>query len=563
MKATQTRRALILWIAFNLSWMFPVFLAGGKAASEDKFPSIHFQFQPIPFNLDSCETPEKHAPETMAGGTAVFDYDNDGNPDIFFANGADIVSLQKTSPKYRNRLFRNNGNGTFEDVTDKAGLAGKGYDIGVAIADYDNDGYEDMFVAGVHGNTLYHNNGHGSFTDVTQQSGLNKPDQRYGPLWSVGAVWLDVNNDGLLDLFVVNYLAWDVNKEPSCLFNGKPEYCHPKFFAGLPNQLFLNNGDGTFTDISAKSGIRAHPGKGMGVGMADFDGDGRPDLFVANDKMFNYLFRNLGANQFQEVAFAKGVMLAEYGDPISGMGVESRDLNNDGFADIVFTALQDETFPIFQNDRKGQFTEVTNRSGMSLLSKPMSGYSVNVADFDNDGWKDIFVSRGDVQSLAMAGTRQIEQPNTVFRNSQHGGWSALTAEAGFLSQPPRRHRGAAIGDFNHDGKPDVVVTALGSPAEVWINDTQNANHWIDLALQGTKSNRDGIGAKIKLTAGGLTQFNHVSTTAGYASSSAGPIHFGLAAASIVDEIEVRWPSGVVQILKHVPADKLQRITEPR
>ncbi len=563
MKATQTRRALILWIAFNLSWMCPVFLVGGKAASEDKFPSIHFQFQSIPFILDSCETPEKHAPETMAGGTAVFDYDNDGNPDIFFANGADIVSLQKTSSKYRNRLFRNNGNGTFEDVTDKAGLAGKGYDIGVAVADYDNDGYEDMFVAGVHGNTLYHNDGHGAFTDVTQRSGLNKPDQRYGPLWSVGAVWLDVNNDGLLDLFVVNYLAWDVNKEPSCLFNGKPEYCHPKFFAGLPNQLFLNNGDGTFTDISAKSGIRAHPGKGMGVGMADFDGDGRPDLFVANDKMFNYLFRNLGANQFQEVAFAKGVMLAEYGDPISGMGVEARDLNNDGFADIVFTALQDETFPIFQNDRKGQFTEVTNRSGMSLLSKPMSGYSVNVADFDNDGWKDIFVSRGDVQSLAMAGTRQIEQPNTVFRNSQHGGWSALTAEAGFLSQPPRRHRGAAIGDFNHDGKPDVVVTALGSPAEVWMNDTQNANHWIDLALQGTKSNRDGIGAKIKLTAGGLTQFNHVSTTAGYASSSAGPIHFGLAAASIVDEIEIRWPSGVVQILKHVPADKLQRITEPR
>lgn len=563
MKATQTRRALILWIAFNLSWMCPVFLVGGKAASEDKFPSIHFQFQSIPFILDSCETPEKHAPETMAGGTAVFDYDNDGNPDIFFANGADIVSLQKTSSKYRNRLFRNNGNGTFEDVTDKAGLAGKGYDIGVAVADYDNDGYEDMFVAGVHGNTLYHNDGHGAFTDVTQRSGLNKPDQRYGPLWSVGAVWLDVNNDGLLDLFVVNYLAWDVNKEPSCLFNGKPEYCHPKFFAGLPNQLFLNNGDGTFTDISAKSGIRAHPGKGMGVGMADFDGDGRPDLFVANDKMFNYLFRNLGANQFQEVAFAKGVMLAEYGDPISGMGVEARDLNNDGFADIVFTALQDETFPIFQNDRKGQFTEVTNRSGMSLLSKPMSGYSVNVADFDNDGWKDIFVSRGDVQSLVMAGTRQIEQPNTVFRNSQHGGWSALTAEAGFLSQPPRRHRGAAIGDFNHDGKPDVVVTALGSPAEVWMNDTQNANHWIDLALQGTKSNRDGIGAKIKLTAGGLTQFNHVSTTAGYASSSAGPIHFGLAAASIVDEIEIRWPSGVVQILKHVPADKLQRITEPR
>jgi enediyne biosynthesis protein E4 len=558
MKVTERRRTVIAWIAFSLSLMCTAFLAG----LNDKSPSIHFQYQPISFVLDSCETPEKHAPETMAGGTAVFDYDHDGNPDIFFTNGADITSLQKTSSRYRNRLFRNSGDGTFEDVTEQAGLAGKGYDIGVAIGDYDNDGYEDMFVAGVHGNTLYHNNGRGTFTDVTERSGLGKPDSRYGPLWSVGAAWLDVNNDGLLDLFVVNYLAWDVHKEPSCPFKGKPEYCHPKFFAALPNQLFLNNGDGTFTDISAMSGIRAHPGKGMAVGMADFDGDGLPDLFVANDKTFNFLFHNTGANQFQEVAFEKGAMLAEYGDPISGMGVDSRDLNNDGSPDIVFTALQDETFPIFQNDGKGQFTEVTNRSGMSLLSKPMSGYSVNVGDFDNDGWKDIFVSRGDVQSPAMAGSRQIEQANTVFRNSQRGGWSALTAEAGFVSQPPRRHRGAAIGDFNHDGKLDVVVTALGAPAEVWMNDTRNSNHWIELALQGTRSNRDGIGAKIKLTAGGLKQFDHVSTTAGYASSSAGPIHFGLAGASVADEIEIRWPSGVVQVLRHVPADKLQRIIEP-
>jgi hypothetical protein len=563
MKVTQRPRALALRIVFGFFLLCPAFLAVLKSASQAKLPSIHFRFHPILFILDSCETPEKHAPETMAGGTAVFDYDNDGNPDIFFANGADITTLQKTSPRYRNHLFRNTGNGTFEDVTEKAGLAGKGYDVGVAIGDYDNDGYEDMFVAGVHGNTLYHNTGHGTFVDVTGHSGLNKPDARYGPLWSVGAVWLDVNNDGLLDLFVVNYLAWNVDKEPSCLFKGKPEYCHPKFFLGLPNQLFLNNGDGTFKDISAESGIRAHPGKGMGVGMADFDGDGLPDLFVANDKMFNFLFRNTGANKFQEAAFEKGVMLAEYGDPISGMGVDARDLNNDGSPDIVFTALQDETFPIFQNDRNGQFTEVTNRSGMALLSKPMSGYGVNVADFDNDGWKDIFVSRGDVQSLAMAGSRKIEQPNTVFRNSQRGGWSALTAEAGFASQPPRRHRGSAIGDFNHDGKLDVVVTALGSPAEVWMNDSPNANHWIELALQGTKSNRDGIGAKIKLTAGRVVQFDQVSTTAGYASSSAGPIHFGLAAATVVDAIEIRWPSGVVQVLRKVPVDKLQRITEPR
>ncbi len=549
-----------MWIAFGSPLAVFVFLS---VFAQDRQSPIHFLFHSIPFTLDSCETPERHAPETMAGGTAVFDYDNDGNEDVFFANGADITSLKKTGPKYSDRLFRNKGNGTFEDVTEKAGVTGQGYDIGVAIGDYDNDGYEDMFIAGIHGNTLYHNNGHGTFTNVTLKSGLNKLDPLYGPLWSVGAVWVDVNNDGLLDLFVVNYLAWDISNEPVCLYKGKPEYCHPKFYKMLPEQLFLNNGGGTFSDISDKSGIRSHPGKGMAVGMADFDGDGRPDLFVANDKMLNLFFRNTGNNRFEEVAFEKGVALAEYGDPISGMGVDSRDLNNDGFPDIVFTALRDETFPIFQNDLRGQFTEVTNRSGMSLLSKPMSGYGVNAADFDNDGRKDIFVSRGDVQSLAMADSRQIEQPNTVFRNSQQGKWSALTAEAGLSSQPARRHRGSAVGDFNHDGKLDVVVTALGAPAEVWMNDTQNGNHWIALALEGTKSNRDGIGAKIKLSAGGSKQFDQVSTTSGYASSSAGPIHFGLGTASVADEIEIRWPSGKIQVLKQVAADRIQRIKEPQ
>jgi len=526
-------------------------------------PLIHFAFQSIDFSLDSCETPARHAPETMAGGVAVFDYDNDGNPDIFFTNGGDITTLTKNAPRYRNRLFRNRGNGTFEDVTEKAGLAGKGYDIGVAIGDYDNDGYEDIFVAGVHGNTLYHNNGNGRFTDVTDQAGLKSMDARYGPLWSVGAVWVDVNNDGLLDLFVVNYLAWDVNKEPDCRYNGQPEYCHPKFYSGLPNQLYLNQGGGKFKDVSAQSGIRAIVGKGMGVGMADFNGDGLPDLFVANDKTFNDLFLATGPGTFKEASFESGVTLAEYGDPISGMGVEARDLNNDGYPDIVLTALQDETFPIFRNGGKGHFTEVTGPSRMSLLSKPMSGYGINVADFDNDGWKDIFVSRGDVQSLAMSRAKSIEQPNSVFRNSPSGQWSALTSEAGFGAQKPRRHRGSAIGDFNHDGKIDVVVTALSAPAEVWINDTANSNHWIGLALQGTRSNRDAIGAKIRLTANGSTQFDHVSTASGYGSSSAGPVHFGLGSARVVDEIEIRWPSGAVQTLKHVPADKVQEIVEPK
>jgi hypothetical protein len=534
------------------------------APGEETHPSaIHFTPRSIPFVLDSCETPERHAPESMAGGVAVFDYDNDGNLDVFFANGADIITLKKTSSKYSNRLFRNNGNGTFTDVTEKAGLGGTGYDTGVAVGDYDNDGFEDIFIAGVHRNTLYHNNGDGTFTDVTEKAGLAKPDKEYGPMWSVGAAWMDVNNDGLLDLFVVNYLKWDPGKEPDCRFNNKPEYCHPKFYKELPNQIFLNKGDGTFVDISAEAGIRAHLGKGMGVGVADYDGDGLPDIFVSNDKLFNFLFHNKGNNRFEEVAFETGVALPEHGNLISGMGVDFRDLNNDGLPDISIVALENETFPVYQNDGKGGFVEITARSGMTALSNPMAGYSPNIADFDNDGWKDIFVSRGHVQSPNMAGRLLIDQPNTVFRNLQGTKWSALTEEAGFGALPPKRHRGAAVGDLNHDGKLDIVVTALSAPAEIWMNDSPNSNHWIELALEGTKSNRDGIGARIRMVAGGQIQYDHVSHAAGYASSSAGPVHFGLGAAKIADEIEIRWPSGTTQVLKNVAADRIVKIKEPR
>jgi len=529
-------------------------------AQSDK-PGIHFSFRAIPFSLDSCETPQRHAPETMAGGVAVFDYNNDGNLDIFFTNGADIEKLSKTSPKYSNRLFRNNGDGTFTDVTDAAGLAGTGYDIAAAVGDYDNDGYEDLFVAGVYRNTLYHNNGDGTFRDVTEKAGLAKLDEKFGPLWSTGAAWVDVNNDGLLDLFVVNYMSWDVHKEPDCKYGDRPEYCHPKFYKPLPNQLFLNNGNGAFSDVSAQWGIRGQLGKGMGAAIADYDGDGLPDIFVANDKLFNFLFHNKGNGRFEEVASESGVALPEQGEPISGMGVDFRDLNNDGLPDIALAALQGETFPIYQNNGNGEFTDITAKSGMALLSHPMSGYSTNIADFDNDGWKDIFVSRGDVQSLSMASVHSVEQNNTVFQNLSGVKWSALTGEAGFDAQPPRRHRGAALGDFNHDGKLDIVVTALSAPAELWINDSPQSNHWLELALHGTKSNRDGIGARIRVVAGGRKQFNHVTTAAGYASSSAGPVHFGLGAAKTVDEIEIHWPSGIVQKLTNVPADRIVHIKE--
>jgi hypothetical protein len=363
-----------------------LFVAAGWRAVFSQGPSspIRFAYQPIDFTLESCDTPERHAPESMAGGVAAFDYNNDGAPDIFFTNGADIRSLKKTSPKYFNRLFRNDGKGHFQDVTDAAGLAGSGFDVGVAIGDYDNDGYEDIFVGGVQRNTLYHNNGNGTFTDVTTKAGLNKPDHEYGPLWSVGGAWVDLNNDGLLDLIVVSYLSWNIDAEAACMEANHRDYCHPKMYKATPNQVFLNNGDGTFRDVSAESGVRAHPGKGMGIGVADYDLDGRMDFFIANDKVYNSLFHNKGDGKFEEVAFDANVALRENAELISGMGVDFRDLDNDGYPDIAMVALDDETFPIFRNTGKGDFADVTDASRVSALSMPMAGYSPSIFDFDND-----------------------------------------------------------------------------------------------------------------------------------------------------------------------------------
>ncbi len=525
---------------------------------------IQFSLESLPFRLETDETPATpHAPATMAGGVAILDYNRDGRSDIFFTNGANIATLSKDSPRFSNRLFRNEGHGVFTDVTEKAGLAGAGYDMGVAVGDYDNDGYPDLFVAGVHRNTLYHNNGDGSFTDVTAEAGLNRwNDPDFGPLWSVTGAWVDVNNDGLLDLVIVNYLQWNFKTEPLCGYDGKYDYCSPRFYKGLPNQLFLNRGDGTFQDVSAEWGLRSHIGKGMGVGVADYDLDGRPDLFVTNDTYYNFLFHNTGKG-FEEVALREGVALVEDGTFVSGMGLDFRDINNDGYPDIVFVALNNQTFPIFRNESGQGFEEITDRSGMRQLSLPMSGYGAGLYDFDNDGWKDLFVTRGQVEFLPKPDT-EIDQYNTVFRNLGPGGrWQGLTAEAGLTASPPARHRGCAFGDLDGDGRIDVVATAIGKQAEIWMNRSEGAGHWLDVTLEGVKSNRDGIGAIVKVITKAGTQYNHMTTSVGYASSSHGPVHFGLGAEAVADVIEIRWPSGVVQTFRNVRGNRTISVKERR
>jgi len=516
----------------------------------------------INFKLKNSVSPQRYTFETMTGGIAVFDYNNDGWQDIFFTNGAAIPSLEKSDASYSNRLFRNNGDGTFTDVTEKAGLQGIGYAMGVAAGDYDNDGFVDLYITGVNRNQLLHNNGDGTFTDVTEKAGVSGVIPRYGKAWGANAGWLDYNNDGLLDLFVANYLNYDMKTAAHCMQAGIPAYCSPIGFLGTPNILYRNNGDGTFTDVSEQSHISQSVGKAMGLSFAHYDDSGFIDIFVSNDTFQNYLFHNNGNGTFTEVGITAGVAYNAFGNVVAGMGTDFRDLDNDGKPDIFQTAMFGEGFPIYKNLGDGQFQDVTAATGMAAMTSRLTAWGAGEYDFDNDGYKDLFTANADILDNAMeVAHRPFALPNGLYRNKGNLTFEDLSSKAGPSFSVPAPHRGAAFGDLNNDGKVDIVVTVLNGLPKILLNRTKNDNHWIILKLVGVKSNRDGLGTRVKITTRLGSQYNEATTTVGYNSSSDKRVHFGLGSAAVADSIELTWPSGIKQVLKNVKADQILSVTE--
>jgi enediyne biosynthesis protein E4 len=516
----------------------------------------------ITFVLNNGTTVDKPIIDSVLGGVALLDYDNDGYLDIYFTNGAAIPGLNKSNPSFSNRLYHNNHDGTFTDVTERAGVAGEGYSMGAAAADYDNDGWTDLYVTGVNRNILYHNNRDGTFTDVTQKAGVTGISGGK-KLWSVSAAWVDYDNDGLLDLFVTNYLDWTPENSRVCGAPGKRLSCLPSLYKGEPNILYHNNGDGTFTDVSDATGITKCIGKGMGVAIADFDDDGWTDIFVANDNERNFLFKNRHGQGFDEIGVESFVAYTDDGVPVSSMGVDFRDWNNDGKPGLFITALGGETFPLFRNENRKTFTMATYPSGVGFPSFKMSGWGAGIYDLDNDGYKDLFSANSHVSENADVNPQQqYRQANSVFQNLRNGSFQDVSGEAGPTMQVPAAHRGAAFGDVDNDGRVDVVVSAIAGPAELLYNTSPDRNHWIAIETVGVKSNRDGIGTRIKVTGeSGLVQYNAVTTAGSYASSSDKRAHFGLGQDSIIREIELRWPRGTLQVLRNVKADQILKVTE--
>lgn len=498
----------------------------------------------LSFKLDHAPTADKQMIETMAGGLAAFDYDGDGLTDLFFTNGAALPSMDKSAPRYWNRLYRNEGNWKFRDVTEAAGIQGKGYSMGAAVGDFDGDGQPDLFAAGVYGNILYRNLGGGKFADVTAASGITSDR------WSVTAGWFDYDNDGRLDLLVVNYSHIDPRKPRFCGDSGRKlrVYCHPKYFEPVGNQLYRNLGNGKFADVSVASGIASHRGRGMGIAFGDHDADGRVDAFVTNDNLPNFLYRNAGGGKFEETALLAGVALLDSGKPVASMGVDWRDFDRDGRADIAVTALASETFPLFQARAGGLFTDATHRSRLATLAARKSGWGVTARDFDNDGWPDLFTANSHVNDIVEQFEKfPYKEANSLFRNLGDG---TFADESAAFSGAVRAHRGAVAADFDNDGRLDIAVTALGEPAELWRNTTAPMGQWLRVQLTGRAA-----GARVTFAGQTITQHTAVS----YSSSVDAGLHFG--GVTSAGPLTIAWPSGTVQRMANVEPGRVLRVEE--
>ncbi len=518
----------------------------------------------VSFLGKASHTSKKYLIETMGGGVALFDFDNDGLLDIFFVNGAPFADPtprgtipQKTGPEYWNRLFHQKKDGTFDDVTEKAGLKGLGYGMGVAVADYDNDGFADLYVTALGGNRLYHNNGNGTFTDVTDESGTG------GSGWSTSAAWVDLDNDGRLDLVAVRYVQWSFD-DVWCGEHreGYRAYCHPDVFPAISPLVYHNDGGGHFTEVATKTGLDK-TGKGLGIAIADYDRDGKIDIVVANDSMPEFLFHNKDSGTFEEVGLMAEVAVDGDGKTYAGMGVDFEDFDNDGLPDIVVSNLANQKYALYRNNGDSSFNYDTYLKGISGMSQMHSGWGIHFFDYDNDGLKDLMVAQGhDLDNVELSSPQlRYKEPMLLARNTGKG-FVDVSSQSGEVFSQNWVGRGLAIGDIDNDGRIDAVVATNDGAAHIIHNGTVSNNHWLTISLVGHQSNRDGIGALIKLTTSSGSQYFTVTPAGSYLSSSDKRAHFGLGSATVAKSIEIKWPSGTIQTLENVKADQFITVDEP-
>ena len=495
--------------------------------------------------------------ETVTAGLALFDYDNDGDIDIYFLNGAALKgSKLKTPPK--NALYRNEGGWKFNDVTKEAGVGDRNYGLGVAVGDYDNDGDLDIYLNNHGPNVLYRNNGNGTFSDVTNQAGVGN-DSKVG----AGTCFLDADKDGDLDLYVSNYLDFSYEKHVPILKRGFPAYATPRYYLPLPDNLYLNNGNGTFTDVTESSGVGQHAGWGMGIVCADYDNDGDTDVFIGNDVAENFLFQNDGTGKFKEVGLLAGCAYDLHGDQHGSMGVDCGDYDNDGLLDFYVTSYEDQLATLYRNLGDGMFEDVSMLTGAGAGTLRHVTWGNSFVDFDNDGDRDIFVACGHLQDNVdlYDDTKTYLARNILLMNTGDGKFVDISDKAGDGMNAKLSSRGAGFDDLDNDGDIDVVILNSRREPTVLRNESPSNGHWIQIRLRGTKSNRDGVGAHVKVIAGDLTLLDEVHSGRGYQSHYGMRLHFGLGKSEKIDRIEVRWIGSGVDVFKDIAVDQLLTITE--